>query len=103
MKLQFYLKFHTGFGQSLWISGNMEELGNGDPSLALPMEYLNEEFWQCTLNVKRKNIIGPVIYKYFLKNKDGELIGEWGNDRLIDVIKKDISEVQLTDTWNHAG
>jgi 4-alpha-glucanotransferase len=103
MKLQFYLKFHTEFGQSLWISGNMDELGNGDPALALPMEYLNDEFWQCTLNVKRKNITEPVIYKYFLQNKDGELIWEWGNDRLINVIKKDISEVQLTDTWNHAG
>jgi 4-alpha-glucanotransferase len=103
MKLQFYLKFHTELGQSLWISGSMEELGQGDPLLALPMEYLNDEFWQCTLNVKRKNITEPVIYKYFLKNKDGELIWEWGNDRLINVIKKDVSEVQLIDTWNHAG
>lgn len=103
MRLQFYLKFHTEFGQSLWISGNMEELGNDDPSLALPMEYLNDDFWQCTLNVKRKTITEPIVYKYFLKNKDGEITWEWGNDRLINVIKKDISEVQLTDTWNHAG
>lgn len=103
MRLQFYLKFHTEFRQSLWISGNLEELGNGDPSLALPMEYLNNEFWQSAFTVKRKNITEPIVYKYFLKNKDGEIIWEWGNDRLINVIKKDISEVQLTDTWNHAG
>lgn len=103
MKLHFYLKYHTEFGQSLWISGNIKELGNGDPQLALPMEYLNNEFWQAVLHLKRKNIEGPVLYKYFLKNKDGELIREWGEDRLIDVFNKSINEVQLTDTWNHAG
>lgn len=103
MKLQFYLRFHTEFNQSLWISGNIEELGNNDPSLAMPMEYLNDEFWHCTLTVKRKSLPQEVIYKYFLKNKEGELIWEWGNDRTINVVKKEINEVQLTDTWNHAG
>lgn len=103
MKLQFYLRFHTEFGQSLWISGNLEELGNDDPTLALPLEYLNDEFWQCSLNIKRKSITEPVIYKYFLKNKDGEVTWEWGHDRIINVVKKGIHEVQLVDTWNHAG
>ncbi len=40
MKLQFYLRFHTEYGQSLWISGNADELGNDDAAKALPMEYL---------------------------------------------------------------
>ncbi|MBS1620694.1 MAG: 4-alpha-glucanotransferase [Bacteroidetes bacterium] len=103
MKLQFYLKFHTAFGQSLWISGAIDELGNDDPSSALPMEYLNDEFWQCTVHIKKKNLEEPVLYKYYLKNKDGEVIWEWGKDRVISAINKDVSEVQLTDTWNHAG
>ncbi|MCC7399938.1 MAG: 4-alpha-glucanotransferase [Chitinophagaceae bacterium] len=103
MKLQFYLRFHTEYGQSLWISGNLEELGNGDPLMALPMEYLNDEFWQCILNIKRKSITEPVLYKYFLKNKEGEVIWEWGHDRQINVVKKGIHEVQLVDTWNHTG
>ncbi|HEX7845375.1 MAG TPA: carbohydrate-binding module family 20 domain-containing protein, partial [Chitinophagaceae bacterium] len=103
MKLQFYLRFHTQFGQSLWISGNADELGNEDASKALPMEYLNDEFWEAQVEIKRKDLPKNIRYKYLLKNEDGELVGEWGDDRLIDVFKKELHEVQLVDTWNHAG
>jgi 4-alpha-glucanotransferase len=103
MKLQFYLRFHTRFGQSLWISGNIEELGNNDPAKALPLDYLNEEFWSITVDIKRKELQKNICYKYILKNEEGELLYEWGNDRFLDVFKKDLQEVQLVDTWNHAG
>jgi len=46
MKVQFYLRFQTEFGDSLLISGNTDELGNDDLSKALPMTYFNEEFWE---------------------------------------------------------
>lgn len=103
MKLQFYLRFHTEFGQSLWIMGNVEELGNNDPAKAMPMEYLNDDFWQYSTEIKRKEVDHPVCYKYFLKNIDGELLFEWSIDREIDMDKKDFSELQMVDTWNNAG
>lgn len=103
MRLQFYLRFHTQVGQSLWISGNAEELGNDDPQQALALEYLNEEFWQATIEIRKKDVEKSIRYKYFLKNEDGELIGEWGNDRLVDVFRKELQEIQMVDTWNHAG
>src|SRR5258706_15541026 len=103
MKLQFYLRFHTQFGQHLSISGNTEELGNNDPAKALSMDYLNEEFWYSSIEIKRKELQNTIFYKYILKNTDGELLYEWGHDRLIDVFRKDLQEVQLVDTWNHAG
>ena len=103
MKLQFYLRFHTGYGQSLWISGDTDELGNYNPAKALPMDYLNEEFWSCSIEIKRKELQNAISYKYILKNTDGELLYEWGHDRQIDVFRKDLQEVQLIDIWNHAG
>lgn len=103
MKLQFYLRFHTRVGQSLWISGNTEELGNDDPAKALPMEFLNDEFWEAQVEIKRKDLHKDIRYKYFLKTDDAELIGEWGDDRQVDVFRKELQEVQLVDTWNHAG
>ena len=103
MKLQFYLRFHTRYGQSLWISGDTEELGNNNPAGALPMNYLNEEFWHVSIEIKRKELRKKICYRYLLKNEDGELIFEWGNDRLVDVFRKDLQEVQMADTWNHAG
>lgn len=103
MKFQFYLRFHTRFGQRLWISGNIDELGNDDPNQALPMNYLNEEFWSATVNFKKKGSPKKISYKYFLRNEDGEITWEWGNDREIEGLKNEISEIQLVDTWNHAG
>ncbi|HUR67182.1 MAG TPA: 4-alpha-glucanotransferase [Chitinophagaceae bacterium] len=103
MKLQFYLRFHTRFGQSLWVSGNIEELGNNDPALAFPLDYLNEEFWSSTLSIKRKSAPKKISYKYFLKNEDGEIKWEWGNDREVEGLKNNVNEVQLVDTWNHPG
>jgi 4-alpha-glucanotransferase len=104
MKFQFYLRFHTEFGQSLWVSGNIDELGNDDPSAALPMEYIDNEFWNARVVINRKGLPKKNIrYKYFLKTKEGELIGEWGQDRVISVLRKNLNEVEMVDTWNHAG
>lgn len=104
MNLQFYLRFHTEHGQSLWVSGNVEELGSDDPEKAVPMNYLNDEFWHLPVAVtsadwKKQGI----AYKYFLKNSDGELIAEWGRDRVVRRMDKSAEEIQLIDTWNHAG
>ncbi|MGZ8553626.1 MAG: 4-alpha-glucanotransferase [Chitinophagaceae bacterium] len=104
MNLQFYLRFHTEFGQSLWVSGNAEELGMDDPEKAIAMSYLNDECWHISITIPGKNWHKDgLIYKYYLKNKEGELSGEWGHDRVVTVPSKAISEIQLLDTWNHAG
>lgn len=102
IKIQFYLRFHTRYGQSIWITGNTDELGNNDPSKAVAMNYLNDEFWHTSVNFKRKNTPKNIIYKYILKNEDGELLFEWGHDRNVPLLK-DITEINTSDTWNHAG
>ncbi len=103
MKLQFYLRFHTQVGQSLWLGGNIEELGNDDPSKAIPMIFLNEDYWELAVEVKKKVLQNVVRYKYYLQNENGELVAEWGDDRTIDLYRKELQEVQMVDTWNHAG
>jgi 4-alpha-glucanotransferase len=104
MKLQFYLRFHTEFGQSLWVTGNVDELGNEDPARALPMEYLDTEFWTARIEINRKGMSkNGIWYKYYLKTKEGELIGEWGHDKVIDVSRKELKVIETIDTWNYAG
>ena len=102
MIVHFYVRFHTEFGQALLVSGNADELGNDDLSKALPMSYLNEQFWTATVEIKQKKV-SRLQYKYLLKTKDGEIIIEFGNDRSADFGKNNIDELQLIDTWNHAG
>ena len=45
MKIQFYIRFQTQFGEKLFVSGDVEELGSNDATKALPLEYLNSEFY----------------------------------------------------------
>ncbi len=102
MKIQFYLRFHTQMGQNLFVTGNIEELGNDDSSRAHPLEYLNGEFWTGCVEFDA-GLHPKIRYHYFLKNVDGLQVIEWGNDRSIDVSKSGIEEIQTVDTWNHAG
>lgn len=103
IKLQFFLRFNTRYGQSIWVTGNIKELGNNDITKAVALEYLDDEFWHGTLTIDDSSEHKSISYKYFLKNEDGEFVFEWGNDRTIPLHKKDFQEIHSVDTWNHAG
>jgi 4-alpha-glucanotransferase len=66
------------------------------------MTYLNDEFWVADIKIDKEEA-SSFHYKYILRHEDGEIIPEFGKDRLIDVPKHGVKEVQLIDTWNHAG
>ncbi len=102
MKIQFYLRFFTQYGQSLFVSGNCEALGNNDTTAALPMQYLTDEFWTVSIDLG-KDFENELQYNYILKNEKGEEVVEWGNDRVVEVMKLKNNELTLIDTWNHAG
>lgn len=101
MRLQFYLRFTTSFGQSLWISDN-GELGTDLIKGAIPMNYLNDQFWTASIKIDKEEA-SSFHYKYILRNADGEIIPEFGKDRSIEVPEHGIKEIELIDTWNHAG
>jgi len=101
MRIQFYLRFKTSFGQSLWISDN-GELGADLIKGAIPMQYLNDEFWVANIKIGKKEA-SSFHYKYILRNDNGEIIPEFGKDRLINVPDHGVKEMQMIDTWNHAG
>ncbi len=102
MKIQFYLRFHTKFGQSLFITGNIDALGNYNSRKLFPIQYMNNEFWHGTLDLAEFPPTG-LQYNYVLKNEDGGLITDWGDDRILEVSKPGLEEIQAIDTWNHAG
>ncbi len=102
MKLHFYVRFHTSTGQKLSITGNIRELGNESLSGALPMNFLNNDFWYATIEVDNSKS-SKLCYKYVLTYADGFEVIEWGDDKEIDLGKSGIEEIQLVDSWNHAG
>jgi 4-alpha-glucanotransferase len=102
MRIQFFVKFHTGFGQTLHLSGNIPELGSTRLQEAIPLHYFNEEYWQ--VEIEADLLPGTTIgYRYLLTYADGYQVVEWGNDRELTIPDSGITEIQLVDTWNHTG
>jgi 4-alpha-glucanotransferase len=98
-----FLRYRSGYGQSLWLSGNIKSMGSSEPEKALAMTYLNEEFWIISLDIKKNDFKKNICYKYFVKNEDGSIFHDWENNRCIDASFDSFKEIFLTDTWNAAG
>jgi 4-alpha-glucanotransferase len=104
MRLTFKVRYHTNFGQSLLLIGNHELFGNGDIAKAIPLQYLDEQFWQTTISAPKAAIPDATItYNYVLRNPDGSLIYDWGIDKRINPASFETEEVLVIDSWNSAG
>lgn len=99
--LQFNIRYSTRPGQTLWLLGNIPELGKNKPEAALCLQYLNQEFWQLNVPVTLSAKKNKIQYQYLLKGDDGQLVAEWGRDRIITV--EPSQDLVLVDTWNYAG
>lgn len=103
MTIHFYLKFHTNFGQALFVSGDIDALGNDNVEAAFPLSYLNDEFWHGSIELSNINEIESINYTYLLRYEDGTRIIEGETSRLINITEINAKEIVLIDTWNHAG
>ncbi len=104
MKIIFRLRFHTRFGQSLHLTGNHELLGNGRIEKALPLNYLNSEFWEATIDWPDDATSDETtVYNYVLRNADGSMTQDWGSDRIIRPGSFGNQELLIVDSWNDAA
>lgn len=98
MKIEFYLRFKTKYGQALFVSGNVATLGNSDITAAFPLRFLNEEFWYGAIEIDPSDT--PTLhYNYIFKNEHNELIKEGEKNRNID-LRKIAQDIVLVDSWN---
>ncbi|MDQ6844455.1 MAG: 4-alpha-glucanotransferase, partial [Bacteroidota bacterium] len=93
------MKFHTEFGQELFISGNNDFLGNNEVKNAIPLVYLDDEFWFVPLEFP-PGVDDNILYKYFLKDKDGSLVFDGEENRSIDLSVFKKKTITAIDTWN---
>jgi 4-alpha-glucanotransferase len=104
MKLIFQLRFHTKPGQSLLLAGNHEMLGNGEVEKAVPLQYLDREFWQATIHLAKGALPNvKITYNYILREADGFTTQDRGNGRAIHPASFAQEEVLIIDAWNHEG
>ncbi len=104
VKITFMLRFKTRYGQSLFITGNHPVLGDNDYGKALPLSFLNDEFWALSIEMDPQIIPAEgITYNYGLKNEDGAINIDWGKDKIINASSLLTEEVLIIDCWNHAG
>ena len=98
MKIDFYLRFHTKFGQSLAITGNLPALGSDEQAKALPMSFLSDELWQGSIEIDPSEV-DTLQYRYIFIDENGEIKKEAEKERLVE-LKKAKHDFLLVDTWN---
>jgi 4-alpha-glucanotransferase len=102
MKIDFYLRFRTMYGQSLAISGNLLSMGQLEPSRSIAMQFLTHDFWHISIELENDHS-EPIHYHYLFTNEKGELIREGEKSRVLNLSQINQDHVIVIDTWNHAG
>ena len=87
MKVHFYIRYRTQYGESLLVSGNCPELGNDHPDRALALEYLHDDLWHGAAELGKK-MPATLTYRYHHCDSAGQVQTEWDKDR----------HLQLSDT-----
>ena len=65
MKIHFKIPYYTYWGQRLLVSGNIPELGNGDITEALNLNFQTPEDWSAEIEVQ-SDVPFQLTYKYIL-------------------------------------
>lgn len=103
-KITFRIKYHTVIGQSVFVSANHSLFGNDDPAKAFPLNYLNENYWQGTIEIPGNQPLDTAIsYHYIVANTDGSITEEWGTDKIINYNAFNSQELLLIDSWNSSS
>ncbi len=102
MIINFYLRYSTISGQSLFVIGNVLELGNNDPSKAKRLEYISSDFWKATIEINTKDI-EILDYSYIFREEHEQDVYEFDDKKSIDVSNKTTKEITAIDTWNNTS
>ncbi|MEO9004945.1 MAG: 4-alpha-glucanotransferase, partial [Ginsengibacter sp.] len=99
MKIDFYLRYHTVFGEELFISGNNIFMGDNNPSQAVKLSWLNEDVWHGSISFP-DDFDDTIYYNYILKNREGITIFDGEGNRFIDLSLKAPKPCRIIDTWS---
>ena len=97
MIIHFSINFRTTWGQNLYISGSLPELGGGDPSKAVAMNYSPDNFWKADIKIAslQERLLS---YKYLVRSDDGSSFYEAGAKRTLG-LNSASRELFLNDEW----
>lgn len=96
MKISFNLNYHTQWGESLYLCGDLVQLGSGDPNEALEMSLVSPDLWRVDVEFDEN----PPAFDFFfvVKAKDKEWRFEWGKPHHYEGCPG-LSEVKIFSSW----
>ncbi len=96
MKLTFNINYRTEWGESLYLTGSVKELGSNDPAFAVPMKLNGFETW--TANVEIPDSVPSFQYSYFVRHDNGYVRREWGKARTFEHAAN-THRIDIFDRW----
>jgi 4-alpha-glucanotransferase len=104
MKLTIRLRYQTRPGQDLFLCGDHLWFGGGQPERALPLRYVNEEFWEVALDLPDTGRPKSLVSYYFLlRQPDGSVLEDFGRDRKLDLAGLPRGHTLIIESWNDLG
>jgi 4-alpha-glucanotransferase len=101
--IQFQLRYHTVYGQTIFVTGNHPLLGNGDLQKAIPLQYQNDDLWSVTIDFSGHELTQDLQYQYMIQNADGSNSLDAGNDKRIVKAQWNCAQLISIDSWNFGG
>ncbi|MDE1191693.1 MAG: carbohydrate-binding module family 20 domain-containing protein [Arachidicoccus sp.] len=99
--INFQLTYGTHFGQNIFLSGNIPQLGNGHDENALKLDYIDHLHWGREIKLSKSDIPEEGLqYFYIVVNEDGSLEKSAPYYLYKNELDKDI---HLFDAWNYSG
>ncbi len=97
MKITLNINYHTEWGESLFVSGSIPELGNGDVTKAVEMNLTSPDTWQLQLDLARNP--GDFDYSFIVKAPEKEWRFEWGAPHRFKA-GNDITSYRIFSSWH---
>ncbi|MEM6765375.1 MAG: 4-alpha-glucanotransferase [Bacteroidota bacterium] len=98
MILRFKIDYRTTWGERIYVCGSTPELGEWQIEQCPEMMLVGAETWELVLDLPYEKI--PAFeYKYLIKNDEGRLTWEFGNNRALRFSGKKYEIIDLLDTW----
>ena len=97
MKITFNINYHTNWGESVYLCGDIAALGNGDAKEAAEMNLVSPDQWQLTLELPETP--GDFEYFFVIKAPNQGWRFEWGKNHRF-VAGAGITEYLIFDSWH---
>lgn len=96
MKLTFNIDYRTNWGESLFLTGPLPQLGKGDYADAVKLQLIGQSTWQAVVEIP--DDAPQFTYRYFVRHENGFVKNEWGDGHLF-IKGRSSKTYEIFDRW----